>query len=221
LTWAEGQTTFEGLRNEVAINYDKHGNLFGVENGVDNLNRRDLGGNIHEDNPSEEVNFLGKNGFYGYPYCWSEGKLPAQYAKGPGTQWVHEDFMGKGNYSDAWCRDHSIRPVFNLEAHTAPLDIVFYYGTSFPQKYQNNAFIAQHGSWNRNTPIGYKVTLMTMDPNTHMPVSAEPFLYHQASARWPRGFRPVGLAVKKCSSGDCLYVSSDATREIIEISYLK
>lgn len=34
---------------------DDKGNIWGVENGMDNLNRADLGGDIHLGNPAEEV----------------------------------------------------------------------------------------------------------------------------------------------------------------------
>lgn len=49
--------------------------------------RSDLGGDIHEDNPSEELNLLlpeNSNKHYGYPYCWSEGLLDHPRAGGPG-----------------------------------------------------------------------------------------------------------------------------------------
>jgi hypothetical protein len=39
----------------VGIRYDLQGRLWGVENGVDNLARSDLGGDIHENNPGEEM----------------------------------------------------------------------------------------------------------------------------------------------------------------------
>lgn len=44
-----------GLRNEVGIRFDKDGRLWGVENGMDNLFRADLGGDIHQNNPGEEL----------------------------------------------------------------------------------------------------------------------------------------------------------------------
>jgi hypothetical protein len=53
--------------------------------------RSDLGGDIHEDNPSEELNlFLPENSnkHYGYPYCWSEGLLNHPQAGGPG---IHQN----------------------------------------------------------------------------------------------------------------------------------
>jgi len=41
----------DGLRNEVGLAFDRHGALWGVENSADKLNRDDLGGDIHENNP--------------------------------------------------------------------------------------------------------------------------------------------------------------------------
>jgi len=220
LTWEDGELMFYGMRNEVGVAWDSEGRLWGVENGVDNLARSDLGGNIKEDNPSEEVNIFSKKGFYGYPYCWSEGKLASQYAKGPGTQWVHPQFMNKNPYNDNWCKENSIKPVWNMQAHTAPLDILFYYNNTFPATYRGNAFITQHGSWNRVVPVGYRVITLKLDPVTKLPVSEAPFLYHNSNdQRWSNNFRPVGLGIKKCIYGDCLYVSSDASGQIVEISY--
>ena len=90
-----------GMRNEVGFNYDSQGRIWGVENGIDNLDRPDLGPNLVFNNPGEEVNLFiddlsQYNQFYGYPYCWSELFLPPATAKGPGTQWVHPHFMNTG-----------------------------------------------------------------------------------------------------------------------------
>jgi len=218
INWNDGEIMYYGMRNEVGLRFDTKGRLWGVENGVDNLFRSDLGGNIKEDNPAEEVNIFEEKGYYGYPYCWSEGKLSS--GKGAKTQWVHNDFMGVGNYSDAWCEKNAIKPSWALQAHTAPLDILFFpQSNSFPEKYRGSAFVTEHGSWNRVIPSGYRVVFLKLDSNLN-PVSEEPFLYHSgSSAPWPNGIRPVGLAVKKCAKGDCLYVSSDASGSVIEISY--
>jgi glucose/arabinose dehydrogenase len=40
----------DGVRNTVGLAFDRHGVLWGVENGADNLQRDDLGGDITEDN---------------------------------------------------------------------------------------------------------------------------------------------------------------------------
>ena len=39
----------------------------------------------------------------------------------------------------------------------------FYTGKMFPEEYRNQIFIAEHGSWNRSTPIGYRVTVVKLD----------------------------------------------------------
>jgi glucose/arabinose dehydrogenase len=48
----------DGLRNEVGLAWADDGKkvLYGVENGMDNLFRAELGGDIHNDNPAEELN---------------------------------------------------------------------------------------------------------------------------------------------------------------------
>lgn len=38
-----------------------------------------------------------------------------------------------------------------------------YTGDQFPEPYHNQIFIAEHGSWNRSSKIGYRVTLVTLD----------------------------------------------------------
>jgi len=219
IDWSTGQIVYAGLRNEVGLRFDKLERLWGVENGCDDLQRSDIGGDITETNPAEEVNIFEQDGFYGYPYCWSEGVLATQYAVSPGTQFYHPDFP---QYNDTWCRENVIPPAFALRAHTAPLDIVFNYYTSFSSSYEGGAFITEHGSWNRVIPKGYQVIFLPIDPVTHNPIGPEtPFLYYNSSGSevWPSGWRPVGLAWKKCDYGECLYISSDTAGNIIEMSY--
>ena len=107
--------------------------LWGVDNGADDLNRSDVGGDVHNDNPGEELNRLDRGGgFYGYPYCWSEFALPAQHARGPTTQWVWPESSDGRNFmtthSDEWCRNttHVIPPVMVMQAHTVSLGITFF-----------------------------------------------------------------------------------------------
>ena len=67
--------------------FDRAGVLWGVENGADNLDDPDHGGDIHNDNPGEELNQFDRPGrHYGYPYCWSEYHLPG--GDGAGAVWV-------------------------------------------------------------------------------------------------------------------------------------
>ncbi len=84
--FGEGEVFADGLRNEVGLRFDHQGRLWGVENGRDNLSRSDLGGDIHTDNPAEELNLFAEAGkFYGYPYCFTEFLLPS--GVGMGSVW--------------------------------------------------------------------------------------------------------------------------------------
>jgi len=220
LEWSSGELFADGLRNEVGLRHDAEGRLFGVENGCDDLNRPDLGGDIHQDNPSEELNYFAKPGlFYGYPYCWSEYKLAVNHSKPVGTQWTHPDFLNDGKHTDAWCQNlaNVVPPAFNLPAHTAPLDILFYYGSSFPNL-KGDAFVSLHGSWDRDNPDGYSVLRVDFENGT--PVRQSNFFAYQGPGstgpNWPH--RPVGLAITKCGgAAECLLVTSDSTGTIIAI----
>lgn len=104
LEFNSGTVFADGLRNEVGLAFDADGVLWGVQNGADNLNRPDLGGDIHNTNPSEELTKydqpLGTH--YGYPYCWTVDQL-ANHPHGEQLAWP--DFMNDGTHTDAWCKD--------------------------------------------------------------------------------------------------------------------
>jgi len=217
--WNTGVIYVDGLRNTVGLAWDSEGRLWGVDNGIDNLNRANIGGDIHQNNPCEEVNLLTARRFYGYPYCWSEYDLPV-YGLGEGTQWAHPNFMNDGTHTDAWCRNTNnvVPPAWNMPAHTAPLDIKFYYGDSFPSKYKGGAFVALHGSWNRQPPAGYRVLYL---PFTNgLPTAEEIFFAYAGSGeRWPSDIRPTSISFGPCGTQDCLYLTSDSSGQIIRISY--
>ena len=48
-------------------------------------------------------------------------------------------------------------PAQALGPHVASLGMTFYNGTMFPAEYAGSIFNAQHGSWNRDFAIGYRV----------------------------------------------------------------
>jgi glucose/arabinose dehydrogenase len=218
-TFAQGELFADGLRNEVGLALDSRGRIWGVENGRDNLQRQDLGDDIHQDNPGEELNlFLEENAgrFYGYPYCWSEFNLP-DTGSGPGTQWADPD---NTTHDDAWCKntDNVLPPVLVMQGHSAPLDLQFYSGNAFPADVVGDAFITFHGSWNRTTATGYKVVRVPfgadgMPSGEPMPLleSANP---GDTDAQWPH--RPVGLGI---GARGQLLVTSDASGMIIAVGY--
>jgi len=221
IDWKKGEIFADGLRNEIGIRFDSTGRLWGVENGCDNLFRADLGGDIHDNNPSEEMNLFAEPGkFYGYPYCWSEFDLPINHSFPRGSQWVHENFMNDGVHSDDWCRNRKnvVPPAWNFQAHMAPMDIIFWESSSFPSEWQG-AFVSFHGSWDRPVPIGYRVDYVKFEGG--MPVASQPFLAYQGpGAKGPNWkHRPTGMAKRNCLFGECLLVASDATGIIMAVGY--
>lgn len=130
-----------GIRNTVGFDWHpKTGELWFTDNGRDHLG---------DDLPPEELNRASKAGqHFGYPYCHG-GDIP------------DPDFGKKRK-----CEEFT-PPEVKFLAHSAALGIRFYTGTSFPAEYVNQAFVAQHGSWNRSKKSGY--TLLSI----HYPVKAD------------------------------------------------
>jgi glucose/arabinose dehydrogenase len=217
-TWSQFQAFADGTRNEVGLRFDQQGRLWGVENGSDDLSRTDLGGDIHNDNPAEELNLFLEAGFYGYPYCWTEGSLPG-VGLGPLTQWAYPSVMNDGVHTDAWCRDSANvrRPSLAMQAHSAPLDLVFYDGGLFPPDGVGDLFVTFHGSWNRSPATGYKVVRIPFGADAMPAGTPEDFLTASSPDQpdsW--GHRPVGLAVG--TRGE-LFVTSDASGLVIAVGH--
>jgi glucose/arabinose dehydrogenase len=221
-TFASGELFADGLRNEVGVTIDGRGRVWGVENGLDDLTRTDLGGDIHEDNPTEELNLFATPGrFYGYPYCWTEYNLPQGVGAGRGAQWAHPQFMNDGMHTDAWCKNTAnvVPPRVSMQGHSAPLDVLFYAGSSFPADVVGDAIVSFHGSWNRTAATGYKVVRIPFGGDGNPAGDPVPLLESAADGDtggdWPH--RPVGLAVGKLGQ---LLVTSDDTGVVIAVGHM-
>jgi glucose/arabinose dehydrogenase len=60
-------------------------------------------------------------------------------------------------------KDKVTVPDVLLQAHSAPLQMVFYTGDNFPAEYKGSLFATMHGSWNRANRTGYKVVQEEVD----------------------------------------------------------
>lgn len=100
-----------------------------------------------------------------------------------------------------------------LGPHVAALGMRFYTGEMFPEEYRNQIFIAEHGSWNRSSKIGYRVTLVRLRGN--VPTAYEVFAggWLQGEEHWGR---PVDVEIAPDGS---LFVSDDYANAIYRISY--
>jgi hypothetical protein len=152
-------------------------------------NGRDLMG---DDVPPDELNVLINEGeFFGFPYVHANGiKDPAFYKDIEYT-----------------------KPAAELGPHVAALGLKFA-PSSWPVEYQNKVFIAEHGSWNRTNPIGYRVTMVDVNENTasNYQIFAEGWL-EQDESSWGR---PVDILF--LNDGTML-VSDDKAGAIYKITY--
>lgn len=139
---AEGATPrlfAKGLRNAVFITVGPNGLLWGTEMG------RDL---LGDDKPPDEINIIRQDKDYGWPYCWGSR--------------IHDTDFDKNVYIKDPC-EQTESPVFEIAAHSAPLGLAFINSNQFPRQWQGDLLVAYHGSWNRSTPIGYKVVRLDVE----------------------------------------------------------
>ncbi|KAK3381469.1 soluble quino protein glucose/sorbosone dehydrogenase [Podospora didyma] len=209
-----------GLRNSVGVaEHPVTGGIYSVENSADQIRRSEV--DIHQDNPGEELNFhgylngtsgKGDNGNYGYPDCfalWSTKDFPDLGR----TIQVGSQFSLNtrgSNVDDAGCANDYIAPRLTFQAHTAPLDIKFNANGSL-------AYVTFHGSWNRDQPAGYKLSVISFkdgEPTepSNSTTAVIDILTNPNLSACPNGcFRPVGLAL---DSQGRIFMSSDSTGEI-------
>jgi glucose/arabinose dehydrogenase len=215
---ADGRRFATGMRNAVAIEWNANQNaLFAVIHGRDSIDTLFPALYNAEDNATrqaEEFHRITDGGNYGWPYTFFDTKL--------GKRVVAPEYGGDaqktpeaGKYPD---------PLVGFPAHWAPNDLLFYTGKNFPAKYQNGAFIAFHGSWNRapEPQAGYKVVFQPMKdgkPDGAYEVFADGFAGDMKDNN-PRNaeYRPVGLALAPDGS---MYVADSQKGRVWHITYKK
>lgn len=178
-----------GVRNTVGFDWNPETKeMWFTDNGRDNL-----GDAI----PNDELNKASKAGMnFGFPYC-HQGNIP-------------DPEFGKGKN----CNDYTA-PEKLLGAHVASLGMRFNAENKFPAEYKNAIFIAEHGSWNRTIPIGYRVEVLKMDSNGKL-LSPEPFADGWLQNNKEVNGRPVDVQFLKDGS---LLVSDDYNGVIYKITY--
>ena len=178
-----------GVRNSVGFTWHPEtGDFWFTDNGRDMLG---------DDIPPGELNHVRRAGLhFGFPYCH-------------GGDIQDPEFGDQGD-----CADFE-PPAQKLDPHVAALGIVFYDGTMFPDEFKGQAFIAEHGSWNRSEKIGYRVTLVRMERGNPAgyEVFAEGWLHDEEVSG-----RPVDLLV--IGDGSML-LSDDQNGVIYRISYTR
>jgi glucose/arabinose dehydrogenase len=104
-------------------------------------------------------------------------------------------------------------PAIELGPHVAALGMKFYTGRMFPAQYRQQIFIAEHGSWNRTVPIGYRISLVRLEANQAVEYTVFAQGWPQQDRAWGR---PVDILVVPDGA---LLVSDDRAGAIYRISY--
>ncbi|WP_321420636.1 PQQ-dependent sugar dehydrogenase [uncultured Methanomethylovorans sp.] len=176
-----------GMRNAVGMAFHPlTGQLYATENGRDWLG---------DDLPPDEINLVEEGEDYGWPICYGKN--------------IHDTDFDNNTY----IRDPSedcIPSLIDLQAHSVPLGLNFYYDNSFPEEYRGNLFVCFHGSWNRQEPTGYKVVRINMTDLT----------INDFATGWLQNNSVLGRPVDVVVSDDgSLFVSDDNQGRIYRIYY--
>ena len=178
-----------GIRNSVGIDFQPStGTVYFTDNGGDRMG---------DDVPPDELNRAPRPGLhFGFPY----------YAGGKAVS---------PDYRDRPAPENAQFPVVAFGAHVAALGVHFNRGEMLPPEYRNDAFVAEHGSWNRSVPDGYRLTRVRFDEEGRA-VGAERFVEGFLQSDGVLG-RPVD--VKQLPDGSLL-LSDDHGGAIYRITYM-
>jgi glucose/arabinose dehydrogenase len=206
-----------GARNSTGMVIGPDGRLYANTHGRDQLTEnwpRIFPDSMYgHENPAESLLEVNRGDDFGWPYCFysfAEQRL------------VDAPEYGGDGKKTTRCADKKA-PLAIFPAHWAPLDLLFYRGSNFPERYRNGVFITFHGSWNRmkGMQAGGKIIFQPMAdgrPSGPFEIFADEFAgvppeeINPAKAK----HRPVGLAVAPDGS---MFVADDDGGRIYRITY--
>jgi glucose/arabinose dehydrogenase len=177
-----------GIRNSVGMAWEPETkSLFFTDNGRDQLG---------DDVPPEELNQWSVKGqHFGYPYC-------------------HGGTISDPEFGNNKSCKNFVAPAWTFKAHMAPLGLHFYRGKQFPVGFKNQLFVAQHGSWNRTEPHGYRVVLVKFEQGK--PVADDAFISGWLTGTGKVLGRPVDVLETQDGS---LLISDDHLGVIYKVTY--
>ena len=180
-----------GVRNSVGHDFNPaNGELWFTDNQVDGMG---------DDIPPGELNRQTEMGqHFGHPW-FGGGSTPTN------------------EYRNDTPPSDTVMPAVEMDAHAADLGMTFYTGRMFPAKYQGGIFSAQHGSWNRTTPIGARVMFTSVNDDGSAGETA-PFAHGWIDSNGEYLGRPVDIAQLRDGS---ILVSDDLAGALYRISYKK
>jgi len=189
----------EGIRNSVGFDWHPVSReLWFTDNGRDRMG---------DDLPSDELNVAWKPGLhFGFPYC-------------------HQGDTPDSTFGAQRACATTEAPALKLGAHVAALGFTFYTGSMFPARYRNAVIVAEHGSWNRSKPSGYRVMVAFTDGRRV--TGSELFL--DGFLPGPRDSLPGGWDATRIALGrpvdvlqlpdGSVLISDDSRNRLLRVSY--
>ena len=215
-TQDQGVRFATGLRQFPALTWHD-GAVYIVMNNRDQLNTLWLGKFTAEENatwPAEPMYRATMGDNFGWPFCVFNYVTQKMF--------LAPEYGGDGKKVGR-CDQYTL-PIASYPAHWAPVDVMFYSGHQFPERYRGGAFIAFHGSWNR-APLpqaGYNVTFQPFDgekPSGKFEVFADGFKGRETlMSPDDAAARPDGLAQAPDGS---LYITDSQHGKVWRVFYRK
>ncbi len=187
---SEKQPYATGIRNPVGLAiHPETGELW------TSVNERD---GLGDDLVPDYITRVKEKQFYGWPWFYLGNHPDPRHGNEPHTELAATVSV----------------PEILVQSHSAALNLVFYTGTQFPKAYRNDAFVAFHGSWNRQDRTGYKVIHVPLKNGEPQGVY-EDFVTGFVLPNGDVWGRPVGLTVMKDGA---LLMSEDGHNSLWKIT---
>ncbi|MCL1116629.1 MULTISPECIES: PQQ-dependent sugar dehydrogenase [Pseudomonadati] len=158
----------------------------------------DLGRNWMGDNlPADEINRIDVKGtHFGFPYIHATDVKEPAYDKPTNLKITP--------------------PIFELPAHVSPTGLHFYRGQQFPERYQQQLFLAENGSWNRSSKVGYQIVMLTLDHSQSKTTISD----RETVVSFLDGEFPVARPFDLLTAPDgAIYISDDLKGNVYRLFY--
>lgn len=212
---SDGVKFATGLRSIVGMTWSPlDDQLYGVVNGIDNFHT--LYPKLYSSwqaavLPSEKLVKITDGADFGWPYAY------------------YDQLQGKNVLSPGYGGDGKIigraadfdNPVVGFPGHWAPMDLHFYQGSQFPERYKQGVFVAFHGSTDRSPypQAGFIVCFVPLEDGIagDWEVFADGFAgVDTVENTGDAKYRPMGLAEGPDGS---LYISDSNKGKIWRVMY--